>query len=107
MSNTKPKSAYAKRLRKPAYAKGLVKAAFEESCEDGNWESFGLLLQDMIDACGDKASFAKKANISRQHLYRLFGKKANPTLKTLAPVLSTLGFKLTLTRGAEGKKRAA
>ena len=101
------KAAYLKRLKNPRYAKGLLIAAFEESYEDGNWEAFGLLLQDIIEAHGDKRSFARKAKISRQHLYRLFGKDANPTLKTLSPVLASLGYKLTLAEGRERKKKAA
>lgn len=98
---------YYKRLKSPRYARGLLKAAFEESCADGNWEAFGLLLQDIIHAHGNKRSFAKKARVSRQHLYRLFGKKANPTLKTLSPVLASLGYKLTLAEDDSQKKEAA
>ena len=107
MPSTSYKTAYLKRLKNTKYTKGLLKAAFEASCEDGNWEAFGLLLQDMIEAQGDKQAFAKKANISRQHMYRLFKKDANPTLRTLTPVLAGLGFKLTLTEEREVKKRVA
>lgn len=101
------KKEYLKRLRNRRYALGLLKAAFEESCEDGNWEAFGLLLQDIVAAHGDKRSFAKKANISRQHLYRLFGKEANPTLKTLSPVLAGMGLRLTISEAPDSKRRAA
>ena len=101
------KTGYLKRLRNPRYAKGVLIAAFEDNCEDGNWEAFGLVLQDIIEAYGDKQSFAKKAKISRQHLYRLFGKHANPTLKTLSPVLASLGYKLTLAEEPQRKKKAA
>ena len=93
------KTDYYKRLKKASYARGLLKAAFEECLEDQNWEAFGLLLQDIIESQGDKKSFAKKVNLSRQHLYRLFKKNANPTLNTLSPILAELGVKLTLTAG--------
>ena len=66
-----------------------------------------MLLQDIVMAHGDKRAFAKKAQISRQHLYRLFGKKANPTLRTLSPVLAGLGLKLTIEEDREVKKKAA
>ena len=101
------KEGYLKRLKSPRYAKGLLIAAFEESCEDGNWDAFVLILQDMIEAHGDKRSFAKRAKISRQHLYRLLGKDANPTLKTLSTVLGGLGYKLTLATDSDRKKKAA
>lgn len=90
------KTEYRKRLRSKKYAQGLVKAAFDESIKDGNWDAFGLILQDIVEAWGNKKAFAGRAKVSRQHLYRLFKKGANPTLKTLSPVLSELGLKLSL-----------
>jgi DNA-binding phage protein len=96
MKSTDYKTDYLKRLKNPKYAKGLLKTAFAECIDDNHWESFGLLLQDIIEANGNKSDFAKKAKISRQHLYRLFSKNANPTLNTLSPVLSGFGLRLTL-----------
>ena len=90
------KSDYLKRLKNPKYARGLLKTAFEDCIEDNKWEAFGLLLHDIVEANGNKKDFAKKAKLSRQHLYRLFSKNANPTLETLSPVLAQLGLKLTL-----------
>jgi probable addiction module antidote protein len=87
-----------KRLQSPRFATGLLKAAFLEACDDGNWEAFGLTLQDVVEARGNTSNFAKQANVSRQQLYRLFGKRANPTLKTLLPLLHALGLRLTLER---------
>jgi len=93
-----------KRLKKKRYALGLLQHAFEESCRDGNWGAFGIVLENVIAAQGNKRSFAKEAKLSRQHLYRLFGKKANPTLKTLLPVLSQLGFQLTISNSKGQRK---
>ena len=96
------KTDYHKRLRNSGFAKRLLKQAFEDSLDDGNWEAFGLLLQDIIEAQGKgKKLFAENVKISRQHLYRLFRKGANPTLKTLKPVLGRLGFRLTLEKTKE------
>jgi DNA-binding phage protein len=36
------------------------------------------------------AQLANDSGVSRQHLYLLFGKNANPTLNTLVPVLDEL-----------------
>ena len=96
-----------KRLKNPQYAAKLLKYSFEESCGDGNWEAFGLVLQDVIAARGNTRAFAKKARVSRAHLYRIFRKGANPTLKTLLPILDSLGLKLTLSPETEKKKKAA
>ena len=96
-----------KRLRNQQYATKLLKHSFEESCRDGNWEAFGIVLQDVISAQGNTRSFAKKARVSRAHLYRIFGKNANPTLNTLLPILESLGIRLTLSSEHEGRKKAA
>ena len=93
------------RLSSKRYSLQLLQASFDESCKDGNWEAFGLTLKLVIEALGDKRSFAKRANVSRNHLYRLFDKDANPTLKTLLPVLTQLGLRLNL--ATREKKRAA
>ncbi len=93
------------RLKNKKYAFGLLQTAFEESCNDGNWEAFGVVLEDVIEAQSSKKDFAEKVRLSRQHLYRLFGKKANPTLNTLLPVLSELGFTLTLSPSHIEKRR--
>ena len=95
-----------KHLRDPEFTRGLLVTAFEDSCEDGDWGAFGLLLQDIIEATGDKKNFAKKIGISRGHLYRLFAKNANPTIKTLYPLLAEFGLKLTASNDGKGRKRA-
>ncbi len=96
-----------KRLKNPGYAAKLLKFSFEESCSDGNWEAFGLVLQDVIAARGNTRAFANKIGISRSHLYRIFKKRANPTINTLLPILDSLGLKLTLSSAKEKGKRAA
>jgi len=96
-----------KRLRDAQYAAKLLRYSFEESCQDGNFEAFGLVLQDVIEAQGNKRAFAKKARISRPHLYRMFKKGSNPTLKTLIPLLASLGIKLTLFFDPEKQKKAS
>ncbi len=95
-----------KRLKNSRYALKLLRHSFETSCDDGNWEAFGLVLEDVVAAQGNIQAFAKRAHLSRAHLYRLFGKKANPTIGTLLPILKGLGIKLTLSLEEE-KKRAA
>ncbi len=40
---------------------------------------------------------AKEAGISTAAIYKALGEKGNPTIDTLASILKTMGFKLTLT----------
>ena len=95
-----------KRLSSKRHALEVLQHSFDESCRDGNWKAFGLALKLTLEARGlDKQAFAKTSKISRHHLYRLFDGDANPTLKTLLPVLSALGLRLNLQ--SEVKKDAA
>ena len=104
MRTTSYRDGLQKRLSDRAYALGLLQKAFRESCRDGNWEAFGLILEDVIEARGGKKQFAEKVGLSRRHLYRLFGKNANPTIDTLLPVLAALGLELSLS-SASGERR--
>lgn len=85
-----------KRLKSSEYALKLLQRSFDESCRDGNWEAFGITLRDVLEAQGNKRAFARKAGVSRQHLYRLFKTNSNPTIKTLLSFLGVLGLRLTL-----------
>lgn len=92
-----------KKLKSRNFAAKLLQYSFNESCRDGNWEAFGIVLKEAIAAQGNTQAFAKAANISRANLYRLFGKKVNPTLETLLPVLGSLGLKLQLAEMSKGE----
>jgi probable addiction module antidote protein len=50
-------------------------------------QAFEMSLEDI----------AKEAGISTAAIYKALGEKGNPTIDTLASILKTLGFKLTLT----------
>jgi DNA-binding phage protein len=91
-----------RRLKNKRYAAKLLQCSFEESCHDGNWEAFGIVLKDVIAAMGNTQEFAKSAKISRANLYKLFGKKANPTLETLLPILGNLGLTLQIAEDSKG-----
>jgi probable addiction module antidote protein len=42
------------------------------------------------------SSFAKKAGLNRENLYRIFSNDRKPTLDSLTKILDALGFKLTI-----------
>lgn len=49
-------------------------------------QAFDMSLEDI----------AKEAGISTAAIYKALGEKGNPTIDTLASILKTMGFKLTL-----------
>src|SRR3989344_9673975 len=50
-------------------------------------EAYEMSLEDI----------AKESGISTAAIYKALGEKGNPTIDTLASILKTMGFKLTLT----------
>lgn len=50
-------------------------------------EAYEMSLEDI----------AKESGISTATIYKVLGEKGNPTIDTLASILKTMGFKLTLT----------
>ncbi|MEM6866815.1 MAG: transcriptional regulator [Cyanobacteria bacterium P01_C01_bin.121] len=80
------------RLSEPEYSSHYLKAALDETLEDGNMEAFLLALKNIVDARGSVHGIANEADISRQHLHRLLSGNGNPTLETLASVLNAVGL---------------
>lgn len=83
------------RLASKEYAALYLETAFRESCLDQDWSAFGVALRRVVEAQDrDVAQLARDSGVSRQHLYLLFGKNANPTLNTLVPVLDELNLSI-------------
>lgn len=54
------------------------------------------LLRKTAEDHGGMSIIAKKSGLSREALYRALSSKGNPTIKTLASVLSAVGMSLTV-----------
>jgi DNA-binding phage protein len=74
------------RLSDPEYSAHYLKAALDETLEDGNMEAFLLALKNIVDAK------ELVQDVSKQHLYRLLSGNDNPTLEMLASVLHAVGL---------------
>ena len=64
--------------------------AFETN--DAGYIAFAL---GMVARAKGMSQVAEQTGLSREHLYRSFSKKGNPTLRTLLAVLNALGIELT------------
>jgi probable addiction module antidote protein len=85
-----------------------LETAFRESCLDHNWASFGIALRSVIEAQNkDIAQIARDSGVSRQHIYCLFGKQANPTINTLVQILRALDFSIGIIPQVYGRQKAA
>lgn len=77
-------------------AASYLNAAFEESMK-GDEESQQLLLnalRNVAEAQGGLGKLARKVDVRRENLYRIFSPRGNPQLRTFIALFSALGFHL-------------
>ena len=63
--------------------------------EDGDPRLIAKALGNAARAQG-MLDVAKRANMSREHLYNTLSEDGNPTLNTLTTIVDTLGYKLSI-----------
>jgi DNA-binding phage protein len=80
------------RLTNPEYSSQYLKAAFDETLEDGNMEAFVLALNNVIEARKEALEVAKEANISKEELKHILREKESPNLMTLTSILKAVGL---------------
>ena len=92
-------------LRNPEEAAQYLNACLED--EDAR--VFLLALRDVADARGGIRSLSRDAHLNRESLYRMLSKSGNPSLDSLAAVLSACGLRLAVqsTEPRRGKRRIA
>lgn len=84
------------KLKDPEEAKIYLEVAIEEFEEDGDKEHFLVALRNVTEAQGGIGALAKRANINREHLYRVLSKNGNPRLDKIGAILHGLGFRLSV-----------
>ena len=79
-------------LKNPKEAEGYLNAALE----DDDSRVFLLALRDLAEAHGGMSKIARTCKLNRESLYRMLSKKGNPSLESLAKLLSSMGFRLAV-----------
>lgn len=80
------------KLKDSEFAATYLKAALDETMIDGNTEAFLLALKNVVEARSKVSNVAQKAEINRQHLYKLLSGEGNPTLETMISILGAVGL---------------
>ena len=80
-------------LKDPKEAKLYLKAAFEEYDKDKDLDILLHSIWAYAKAQG-VSDLAKKSNINRQNLYRLFKAERNPRFKTMESIAKGVGFEV-------------
>src|ERR1035438_910407 len=85
-------------------------AQYLNAClEDEDARVFLLALRDVADARGGIRTVSRDAHLNRESLYRMLSKSGNPSLDSLAAVLSACGLRLAVqsTEPRRKKRRIA
>lgn len=75
----------------------LAKAYLNEALQDDDEKVFLIALGDVLEAQGiDITALAKKANISRQNIYRMLSHKGNPRWGNIKSLIGAMGLQVQL-----------
>ncbi|MBF0466368.1 MAG: putative addiction module antidote protein [Nitrospirae bacterium] len=78
-------------LRDSEEAAAYINATLDENSR----EAFLLALRNIADARGF-VNVSRKANLSRESMYRMLSEKGNPKLSSLSSLLDSLGLKFAV-----------
>jgi probable addiction module antidote protein len=79
-------------LKSPCEAAAYLNAAMEE----GDRAVFLLALRNVAEASGGMTALAKRAQLSRESLYRTLSNRGNPEIKSLMSILQAMGLRLAV-----------
>jgi probable addiction module antidote protein len=74
---------------------GRAEAYLKAALEDDDSRVFLQALRNVAQARG-VSKVAAKSKLNRESLYKMLSKRGNPSLQSLAALLSSLGFRLTV-----------
>lgn len=95
------------RLQDPEFAQIYLETAFELYQEDGDNDALLLAMRRVAEAQGGIGKLAKKAKISREHLYDILSSKHKPELDNWLSIISGLGFRVRLEQRKTPAKQTA
>ena len=80
---------------------GYLETALEEFENDGDLDALLLAIKRISELKGGITELAKKTNLSRQNLYKIFSHKVNPRFDTLLKILKALGYTFSIKKLAK------
>jgi len=66
--------------------------SLEEFEKDGDMDALLLAIKQVAEVKGGISELAKKTNLSRQNLYKIFSHRVNPRFDNIVKILNALGY---------------
>ncbi|MEI7475352.1 MAG: addiction module antidote protein [bacterium] len=79
-------------LKDPEESTAYLDAAIEEYEIDGDTRALMIAIQRVAEVKGGITELARKTNLNRQNLYRIFSNQVSPRFDTLSRILRALGY---------------
>ena len=70
--------------------------SLEEYEQDGDIDALLLAIKHVAEVKGGVSELAKKTNLSRQNLYKIFAHKVNPRFDNIVKILNALGYRFAI-----------
>ncbi len=80
---------------------GYLETALEEYENDGDTRALMVAIQRIAEVKGGITELAKKTNLNRQNLYRIFSNQVSPRFDTLSKILKALGYTVSIKKLAD------
>jgi len=74
--------------------------ALEEFEYDGDIDALLLAIKRVAEVKGGITELAKKTDLSRQNLYKIFSHKVNPRFDNIVKILNALGYRFAVKKAA-------
>lgn len=87
-------------LKDPLEAAAYLDLALEEK----NIDAFLQALKTVAEAQGGMSAVARKAQLNRAGLYRIFSSAGNPSFRNVARIIDSLGYKIRFERQREKRQ---
>lgn len=83
-------------LKDTQEAQAYLMAALDEYKKDRDLAALMFALQALVQAQGGVAQLAKKSQVNRQNLHKIFSGKRSPKWETMEAILNGLGFRTSI-----------
>jgi probable addiction module antidote protein len=91
------------RLRDPADAAAYIQAVIE----DGDQAAMMLALRQVVRARGGIPEIARRAELTREAVYRMLFTEGNPELRSMMAILAASGLRLTVEPAEKLRRKVA
>lgn len=82
-----------------------VETYLNAALEEEDPRAFLIAMRNVVKVYGGFTTISKETGLNREHLYRAFSKRGNPTFDSLNSLMNAIGFKVRINRDTKSKTK--